>query len=83
MKPICSQPFPLGDFQLDLVVSYNFLDSSDYEGAIKVGELIRRNGMYYKNSNVPYTSIDPCWTYNGSVPYGRFLGDGIYTTYET
>uniref|UniRef100_A0A914QRT1 VWFA domain-containing protein n=1 Tax=Panagrolaimus davidi TaxID=227884 RepID=A0A914QRT1_9BILA len=80
MKTICSQPFPLGDFQLDLLLSYGYGNTDD-EGAFKVAELIRRDGMYYKNNNVPYTSIDPCWIYNGSLPYYTFVN--TYTTYET
>uniref|UniRef100_A0AC34GBY3 Uncharacterized protein n=1 Tax=Panagrolaimus sp. ES5 TaxID=591445 RepID=A0AC34GBY3_9BILA len=43
------------DFQRDMII-----DVGNY-GALIIGQLIRRNGMYFKNVNIPYTPTDPCW----------------------
>uniref|UniRef100_A0AC34F120 Uncharacterized protein n=1 Tax=Panagrolaimus sp. ES5 TaxID=591445 RepID=A0AC34F120_9BILA len=52
----CSLTFPPEDFQIEFW-SYIWLFED-----MNVGELIRRNGQFFKNDNSVYSPEDPCWT---------------------
>uniref|UniRef100_A0A914QSP2 Uncharacterized protein n=1 Tax=Panagrolaimus davidi TaxID=227884 RepID=A0A914QSP2_9BILA len=38
---------------------------------IIVGELIRRNGIFYKDDSIPYTVTDPCFKRTYTIPYSN------------
>lgn len=51
------------DFQYEMVFVYE----KKWEGII-VGELIRRNGTFFRNKDVPYTLENPCWNNTSNNP---------------
>uniref|UniRef100_A0A914PMA7 VWFA domain-containing protein n=1 Tax=Panagrolaimus davidi TaxID=227884 RepID=A0A914PMA7_9BILA len=62
----CSFEFKLPeseDFQYEFVFFY--YDPDDW--FVPIGELIRRNGIFVKDINIPYTPESPCWTRSGEV----------------
>uniref|UniRef100_A0AC34F691 Uncharacterized protein n=1 Tax=Panagrolaimus sp. ES5 TaxID=591445 RepID=A0AC34F691_9BILA len=63
----CFFYFPTGDFQFNNYVSWGT--------STTVAKLIRRNGIFLKDNNLPFTSADPCWTKTYQTPYG-----GTYPT---
>jgi hypothetical protein len=59
------------DIQAEFIFEFYsdpFGKKPDYNGVI-VGELIKRNGIYLKNNNQPYTPSDPCWRVSSGVPF--------------
>uniref|UniRef100_A0AC34F4S4 VWFA domain-containing protein n=1 Tax=Panagrolaimus sp. ES5 TaxID=591445 RepID=A0AC34F4S4_9BILA len=61
----CTFIFPSNyDFQSDMIIDMGYYDY------IIIGQLIRRNGMYFKNDNISFTPMDPCWNTVTPVPYG-------------
>lgn len=58
-----------GDLQGEFIFDfYQYKTPPRYNGVI-VGELIKRNGIFLKNNNQPYTSKDPCWTHSSGIPF--------------
>uniref|UniRef100_A0A914ZEM9 Uncharacterized protein n=1 Tax=Panagrolaimus superbus TaxID=310955 RepID=A0A914ZEM9_9BILA len=60
----CSFSFPTNDFRFDM--SFIF----DHYSTIAT-KLIRRNKIFFKDGNVPFTPADPCWKNTSPIPFGK------------
>uniref|UniRef100_A0A914YD97 VWFA domain-containing protein n=1 Tax=Panagrolaimus superbus TaxID=310955 RepID=A0A914YD97_9BILA len=46
---------------------YEFIFACTGWEDITVGELIKRNGVFVRDINIPFTSANPCWTKKGEI----------------
>uniref|UniRef100_A0AC34F200 Uncharacterized protein n=1 Tax=Panagrolaimus sp. ES5 TaxID=591445 RepID=A0AC34F200_9BILA len=60
----CSYSYPTNDFRFDM--SFIF----DHYSTIAT-KLIRRNKLFFKDGNVPFTQADPCWNNTSTIPFGK------------
>uniref|UniRef100_A0A914P5F6 Uncharacterized protein n=1 Tax=Panagrolaimus davidi TaxID=227884 RepID=A0A914P5F6_9BILA len=60
----CSFTFPTNDFRFDM--SFIFEHYSTL-----ATKLIRRNKIFFKEGNIPFTQADPCWNQTSPIPFGK------------
>uniref|UniRef100_A0A914YE58 Uncharacterized protein n=1 Tax=Panagrolaimus superbus TaxID=310955 RepID=A0A914YE58_9BILA len=67
-----AQSFPLQfggqNYQIEWTLDANLPGYYGY-GKVITGELIRRNGIFYKDDSIPYTVSDPCFKLTYAIPY--------------
>uniref|UniRef100_A0AC34FUC6 Uncharacterized protein n=1 Tax=Panagrolaimus sp. ES5 TaxID=591445 RepID=A0AC34FUC6_9BILA len=66
------QTFPLNfagpNYQIEWTLDLGLPGNYGYAKII-AGELIRRNGIFYKDDSIPYTVADPCYKLSYVTPY--------------